>query len=327
MLHLIFGVVISEGTRPVSQKKKVAADIFASSREAAEGSSDMLLKQLSSAIESLGSTDVSKAQAYIEHLLMRNEGAGHGLPATDKWPLPAEVESMSCTWGRCIVSGPAVGEARKGIDIVADTARQLTPCTDKVCGHSYQIMYGMHLMPLMQTSSDAKIFEIGLGCDMTYGPGASVSLWKSLFPDANLWEAEYNAACVNKFQAQGRLANINAVTGDQADPATLQGWVEKSGGDFAAVIDDGGHQNKQIRTSFEKLWPHVKPGGLYFLEDLQVGRVGGYADGGLVMSDMVQAWAEQLLTQTSREDLPLPEGVQSIFCQAEACVLQKQAAE
>ena len=34
-----------------------------------------------------------------------------------------------------------------------------------------------------------EMLEIGLGCDMDYGPGASVSLWKDLFPAAELWEA------------------------------------------------------------------------------------------------------------------------------------------
>jgi hypothetical protein len=181
----------------------------------------------------------------------------------------------------------------------------------------------MYLIPLMRANKGAKLFEIGLGCGMSYGPGASVALWETLFPNAELWEAEYDAACVSKGQANGLLAGIHTVTGDQGDPATVHGWVAQSGGQFDAVIDDGGHRNKQIRTSFEILWPHVKPGGLYFLEDLQVGRVGGYADGGVVMSDMVQAWVEQLLTHTPRADLPLPQGVQSIFCQAEACVLMK----
>jgi hypothetical protein len=285
-----------------------------------------LLTSMTTTIETLRSEDVAKAQAYIEHLLIgKGEFPDTVLPSALEWPLPANVESMSCTRGYCDVSGPTDDEARKGITTFSDTARRLTPCTDKVCGaHSYQIMYGTHLVPLMQASSDAKIFEIGLGCNMGYGPGASVALWKELFPNANLWEAEYDADCVNKFQAEGRLAGINVVTGDQGDPAVVQDWIEKSGGDFAAVIDDGGHHNKQIRTSFEKLWPHVKPGGLYFLEDLQVGRVLPFVDDGSVaISDMVQAWVEQLLTQNPREDLPLPEGVQSIFCQAEACVLLK----
>ena len=43
-----------------------------------------------------------------------------------------------------------------------------------------------------------KMLEIGLGCDMGYGPGASVAVFKKLFPTAELWEAEFSALAVLK---------------------------------------------------------------------------------------------------------------------------------
>ena len=63
-----------------------------------------------------------------------------------------------------------------------------------------------------------KMLEIGLGCDMNYEPGASVALWKKLFPQAELWEAEYDAKCVEQAK-------------------TLDEWLEKSGGGFDVIID------------------------------------------------------------------------------------------
>ncbi len=112
-----------------------------------------------------------------------------------------------------------------------------------------------------------RFFEIGLGCDMGYGPGASVALWKTLFPEAELWEGEYNDACVKKAQMEGKLEGINVVTGDQGDINVLDGWIEQTGGgEFDVVIDDGGHDNCQIWTTFQKFWPLLKPGGLYFIE-------------------------------------------------------------
>lgn len=50
-----------------------------------------------------------------------------------------------------------------------------------------------------------EMLEIGLGCDMNYGPGASVAVWKKLFPRAELWEAEYNGDCVKKAKENGML--------------------------------------------------------------------------------------------------------------------------
>ena len=113
-----------------------------------------------------------------------------------------------------------------------------------------------------------KFFEIGLGCDMGYGPGASVALWKTLIPDAEIWEGEYDAACVEKALTTGSLDGINVLTGDQGDVNVLDDWIRQSGGDFDVVIDDGGHQNCQIMTTFLKLWPLLRPGGLYFLEGM-----------------------------------------------------------
>eukprot|EP00931_Biecheleriopsis_adriatica_P056671 TRINITY_DN33591_c0_g1_i1.p1 TRINITY_DN33591_c0_g1~~TRINITY_DN33591_c0_g1_i1.p1 ORF type:complete len:325 (+),score=46.30 TRINITY_DN33591_c0_g1_i1:49-1023(+) len=287
--------------------------------------SRMLFISIPGPAEVLRSNDVLKAKAYVEHFLMWREGAHKVLPFAKNIPLPEGVESMTCKAGRCSVDGPApaIGKTRQSIDKVQQIAQAQKRITDKINPHSYQTMYGMHLVPLFEASSASKLFEIGLGCGMSYGPGASVALWKELFPSVNLWEAEYNADCVQKSKAGGLLDGIHVVTGDQGNRTTLQGWVAESEGHFDAVIDDGGHKNKMIRTSFEVLWPHVKPGGLYFMEDLQVGRVGYGSDGGVVMSDIVQAWVEQLLTNKTRNDLPLPRSVEMIFCQAEACMLKK----
>ena len=56
--------------------------------------------------------------------------------------------------------------------------------------------------------------------------------------------------------------------GDQSKPDTVRNWVQQTGGHFDVVIDDASHANEAIRTSFNVLWPHVQPGGIYILEDL-----------------------------------------------------------
>ena len=38
----------------------------------------------------------------------------------------------------------------------------------------------------------------------------------------------------------------------------------------------GGHKNSQIGHSFDVLWPLVRNGGVYVIEDLQVGRFKSY---------------------------------------------------
>lgn len=60
-------------------------------------------------------------------------------------------------------------------------------------------------------------------------------------------------------------------SGDQGNASAVEQWVVESGGDFDFVIDDGGHFNNQILTTFDILWNKaLKKGGIYFIEDLQV---------------------------------------------------------
>merc|ERR1719223_912846 len=205
-------------------------------------------------------------------------------------------------------------------------ATQIQPTSDKFTTHKYQTMYGMFLMSLK--GQPVKFLEIGLGCDMTYGPGARVALWKDLLLQAELWEAEYNQECVESSRAKGQLNGVHTLVGDQGDVGTVQRWVVESGGNFDVIIDDGGHRNTQIRTSFDVLWPTLKPGGVYFLEDLQVGRSQEYDDthGTAVMADLVHDWTEQLLIrpgERSQQRWPLPQGLEFILCQKEACALGK----
>jgi hypothetical protein len=106
----------------------------------------------------------------------------------------------------------------KHVEKFSKLGREQKPVSDKVTEHSYYTMYGMFLVPmqlaLQHTDLKMKMLEIGLGCGMNYGPGASVALWKTLFENSvELWEAEYNKACVDASREKGQLAGINVVTG------------------------------------------------------------------------------------------------------------------
>ena len=55
-----------------------------------------------------------------------------------------------------------------------DLAKGLKPTSDKVTAHSYETMYGQFVYPLKFAAHTPRMLEIGLGCNMDYGPGASV---------------------------------------------------------------------------------------------------------------------------------------------------------
>lgn len=194
-----------------------------------------------------------------------------------------------------------------------DTAVNATyldePVTDKVTSHGYETMYANLLLPLRDRLANAgrrmKILEIGLGCDMGSGkPGASALLWSRLLPTAERWMAELDGACVNRLGEERLKAHV--LIGDQANATVLKQWVARTGGGFDVIVDDGGHANHQIVTSLEVLWPRaLRPGGLYFIEDLHVSR----ADQrrwqtraqhrqavDFTVSDMLASWSDQLLS-------------------------------
>ena len=173
--------------------------------------------------------------------------------------------------------------------------------SDKVTAHKYQQMYGLFLMPLLHqaqhSSSSIKMLEIGLGCDMIYGPGASSHLWKNLFGShVELWEADVDANCVKNMTKQGKMKGINTLVGSQSDIRVLEEWTQISGGKFDVIIDDGGHKNKEIMASFNVLFHKaLLPGGYYFIEDLQVGRHQPYTDEKDCVADVIESWIDQLL--------------------------------
>jgi hypothetical protein len=194
-----------------------------------------------------------------------------------------------------------------------DAAYDLNVTTDKVTGaadplgHEYHIMYGLFLIPVLKNAGRAtKMLEIGLGCSMNYGPGASALLWRKLLPNTELWEADIDARCIKKHQISMLQQGIHTLVGNQRDPADLQRWIETSRSEFDAIIDDGSHLNADIMSTFDALWPHLKPGGTYFMEDLHVGRTVPFENtqGERVPSDVLQAWMEQLVLP----DLLTPKG-------------------
>ena len=69
----------------------------------------------------------------------------------------------------------AGGHARESFTAIASRLG-----TDKVGPHSYQHFYETHLQPLRDRS--IRLLEIGLGCDMNYGPGVSFQVGNALLP-------------------------------------------------------------------------------------------------------------------------------------------------
>lgn len=69
-------------------------------------------------------------------------------------------------------------------------ALSMQPVTDKISVHTYEGMYSSYFEAnSARRYQKLKILEIGLGCNMNYGPGASAKLWKEYFPNSEVWFA------------------------------------------------------------------------------------------------------------------------------------------
>jgi len=217
--------------------------------------------------------------------------------------------------------------------------------TDKVTSHWYETLYSKYFE---NRQMDAlKLFEIGLGCNMAYGPGRSALLWRKFFPNAEIWFAEYDKECLTKHTAHLHDLKVNAVAGDQADIETLRSWIQKTGGAFDFIIDDGGHTSMQMFNSFIELFDKaLAPGGTYFIEDILASRMKEFIDGDKqhIMIEVIKDWIEglvmdpfaewgitpeQFLERQSRGPAhykpkwPLPAGIKTIECAKGICAITK----
>ncbi len=222
-------------------------------------------------------------------------------------------------------------------------ACSMYPPSDKFNGNGYELMYGTMLMPLAQLAKP-RIFEIGLGCDMVYGPGASAKLWRKALPHAEIWEADVNANCIEAHKkALGELG-ITPLVGDQANSSHVRRWLKEVSGNFDVIIDDGAHTNGAILKTLKALWPKLSRGGRYFIEDMCVGRRQPWNDGHPLPADVLSYWMNQLImidhnkmhhiahsvqlnhNRTLRGGFPaMPKDVAFIFCSDCACVIGKDS--
>ena len=234
-------------------------------------------------------------------------------------------------------------------DVFYDIARNTSVCSDKVGnadfdkdvrGHTFQTMYGMmipYIEMMRYRKQRIKMLEIGLGCHMKYGAGASVGIWRRLleaYPPTSaekdeLWEAEVDSKCAEAKLKEGALDGIHVLIGDQSDPATVRKWKQQGGDNFDFIIDDGGHDVRDIVTSFEILWDAVAPGGYYFLEDLHASaglwlagrgqdKVGGR---NIALLSLIRRWMDQLVVARGPSNAQahpytsMPKGLKWIMCQ------------
>jgi hypothetical protein len=241
------------------------------------------------------------------------------------WALPWPKEFR--TWLTDTPSALTDLMLTRGVAAGTDKMNQKEP-------HTYQYVYGKYLFPARYRP--VKLLEIGLGCDMAYGPGKSMELWMEIMPKATYYSIEFDAACAEKFRS---TLGDRLFIGDQSDVAFLQRVKAGIPALLDIIIDDASHIAHHARISFRELWSKLAPGGIYVIEDLQTNfwdwapRYEGEATGTklgtttAMIRDMIYANMGRLRQPDSDDTAYNPDymsSLASIDCFREACVLIKK---
>lgn len=120
--------------------------------------------------------------------------------------------------------------------------------------HNFIDVYDRYLTPLRD--SVHRVFEIGIF------NGASHKMWKCFFDSAEVYGIDI------KPKPWVEKLGIHTYIADQADRDDLQAFIDSSGGNFDVIIDDGGHFMDHQQVSLGFLFKHLKPGGLFIIEDV-----------------------------------------------------------
>lgn len=121
--------------------------------------------------------------------------------------------------------------------------------------HNYTEIYAKYLSPLRD--APIKFLEIGIY------KACSVKMWEEYLKKAELHFMDITFDNAEYFSDRSHYHLCN-----QESAPELISLIEKIGGNFDIILDDGGHTMNQQSTSFKVLFPHVKSGGMYIIEDL-----------------------------------------------------------
>lgn len=114
--------------------------------------------------------------------------------------------------------------------------------------HYERILAGIRNDPI-------QLLEIGIA------DGASLRTWEKFLPAAAIIGVDIHEGC-RRF-AGGR---VTVEIGSQADPEFLSVLATKYQPNV--IIDDGSHRSAHVFLTFERLFPALRPGGIYVIEDV-----------------------------------------------------------
>lgn len=179
--------------------------------------------------------------------------------------------------------------------------------TDKVGGHSYMPHYMTHLKRFK--CKRINLLEIGVGgYENPHRGGNSLRMWKKYFPFGKIFSLDiYDKSALQE-------SRIKIFKGSQIDKDFLYEVTDKTG-ELDIIIDDGSHINEHVIETFNLLFPKLKDGGVYVVEDTQTSY---WEDYGGISSDLnnpktMMNYFKSLTDALNNQEFIIPNYKQSYF--------------
>ena len=159
--------------------------------------------------------------------------------------------------------------------------------TDKADDHRFTEFYYDYCVKY----TSPKLLEVGVS------GGHSLNMWSQFYPTGEIVGMDidispfisrqripYNAASM-----EVKIGNITVYSGDQENKYDLLKSL-KYHKEYDIIVDDGGHTMKQQQITLGTLFPYVKSGGIFIMEDLHTSFYGGYNpfDGNISTYDIIE---------------------------------------
>lgn len=128
-----------------------------------------------------------------------------------------------------------------------------TDKADLICfGQSYLDIYEPYFESIR--TMVRSVLEFGVAA------GGSLRTWRDYFPNAEIYGVDVNPEALTR---ECDRVHVMCCSQDSQEVVTLG----ESMGGLDIVVDDGSHVNQLTVASFRNVWPLVKHGGFYVIED------------------------------------------------------------
>jgi demethylmacrocin O-methyltransferase len=199
--------------------------------------------------------------------------------------------------------------------------------TDKFGEHDYTPVYD----ELMRASrrKAVRLLEVGVGGYAGALGGESLRMWASYFRRGRITGIDLYDKTV---LSGGRVTVYQCSQVDEPKLSPLA----KELGPFDFIIDDGSHLNAHQIETFGILWPHLRDGGTYIVEDVQTSYWPAYGGGPLGASGYEKScmqWFKNVADSVNLPEFlapaprPLHADIGSIAFHHNLIVLKKDVAE